>query len=267
MNNTFSLQRFKLLVLKEWAENRRLYLFAIPLIAIVISMFFYYMGDNIQSAIKLSYNTRHDSYTYPIWRHKHEGVYNIVLILLSACWANMRFNHLSGKAKSIGFLMQPATCFEKFILNWLLVFPALLLVYTLVFCIIDYFFINAYISMAKAGGAESLLKELAYVDLKYAWFDTVALLALYSIFTSIFLLGPFLFKRYAFVSTLLVVAAGTYGYVQWHENRVYVYGLQQFLKLEYLMSWPHQIVVIVWVLMIPALVWVATYLRIKEREV
>ncbi|UKJ07552.1 hypothetical protein [Solitalea lacus] len=265
MNKILSMHRLGLLFKKDWAENWKFYLLAIPVIIILISLFFY-ITDDIKREINNGL-----SYVGPQMKNfqfGHEMKYLTGLIFLSVVAAILRFNSLSHKSKSIDFLLLPATATEKMIINWVWVFPIFFTVYSILYWVMDHAFITAYISMAKeAGVAVTEVNKIVFVDLKTVW-EHPSEFSCYPIFTSIFLLGPLLFRKYAVVITIILAATGAYTYMDLLNSmqhslipesvkQGFSYTLPGGIRPDYLLL----------MFVIPALFWIITWMRIKERQV
>lgn len=127
MNNTFDFNRFSLLVKRQWIENKKLFLMAIfGIVGILIT---------INSLIM-----RWESgITYETARF---SIFNLSLFLSGSIFANYVFKDISDKNSSTSFMLIPASHFEKFLTGVLYVFIVFPIVFLTLSYVVDYGFVN-----------------------------------------------------------------------------------------------------------------------------
>jgi hypothetical protein len=123
MNQFFDMQRWLLLMRKQWGENRKTMLLSI--IAIASLQLVWYLLFLLMN-----------SFT-PLNEFVQTLTYFFGLFLVGCLYGSSLFAELSTKPKGINYLMLPASNFEKLLCS--LVFGAILffLAYTLIFYIVD----------------------------------------------------------------------------------------------------------------------------------
>ncbi|MEO6915407.1 MAG: hypothetical protein ABI151_06855, partial [Chitinophagaceae bacterium] len=98
MSNTFSFSRLGKLIVKQFFENAKLYLFsALALLGLLSLIFVFWMSASFPR-----YGER-DTYI----------IYLVGLIISGTIFASMSFNMLGAKDKGIYWMSIPATHFEK----------------------------------------------------------------------------------------------------------------------------------------------------------
>lgn len=127
MNNTFDFNRFSLLVKRQWIENKKLFLMAIfGIVGILI----------IINSLIMRWES---GITYETARF---SIFNLSLFLSGSIFANYVFKDISDKNSSTSFLLIPASHFEKFLTGVLYVFIVFPIVFLTLFYVVDYGFVN-----------------------------------------------------------------------------------------------------------------------------
>ena len=127
MNNTFDLNRFSLLVKRQWVENKKLFLmasFGIMGILVVINSLMMTWENGM-----LNENGRF-------------SIFLLSLFFAGSVFANYVFKDLSDKNSSTSFMLVPASHFEKFLTGVFyafIVFPA---VFLTLFYVVDLGFVS-----------------------------------------------------------------------------------------------------------------------------
>ena len=276
----FSFSRFRQLVALHWGSQKKLYLLAVPAIAgllIVWGVFLLFMNN---------YNPLDDgmqAFTY-YWG----------LGLVGCLYSSTIFAEFDNKAHGIAWLAVPASTLEKLLCGLLFSCVVVFLGFTLIFYLID-------IPLVKIGN--ELIERQHRVWLggypigpNPVWslwsglpgdnFDSQlhGLLVLYFILQALFALGSVYFERYAFVKTIiafmvflllfLVLEKQVMAHIPPHGWNRYTLSNDWITNGDTLRV--KEVRVSVWItgplgllvlLGIPPLIWIATYFRIKEKQV
>jgi len=216
MNDFFSLKRFGLLFKRDIQENWKKYLIYILVLFGVLVLAFlwftysynnytsYRMDDN-QGAIRYYYRSLVSN--------------SIILFFVFSCLsAAMIMEPMNRKNKSITYLMQPSSSFEKYLSRWLILTIGYIFIFALVFF--------------PADVVRVLIGRIIYPDLDIPFFMTmynnpglnvgdtsgndgfitfIYLVGCYSFFQSFFVFGAVFWKKNSavktFVSGLVIIAA------------------------------------------------------------
>src|SRR5688572_27983602 len=99
MNQTFSFQRWSLLVAKQWADNRKQYLLAIIAFMSLI-LVWYILTMLVDDSNPMAENLQHITYLFS-------------LFIVGPFYASQFFKQLNSRSKGIDYLMVPASTLEK----------------------------------------------------------------------------------------------------------------------------------------------------------
>ncbi len=192
MTANFSFKRTLQLVSKQWIENRRMYLMSVLALLGLLGIVFVFWASAGGS------------------RYNEESLYIaglFGLFITGSIFASTAFNMLSSKDKGIYWISFPASHLEKFLATWFFNFIVFFLVYAVCF----YFFktlAETYVQML----IEKDPSRFSYK--KIEWSRPGSLGAVLPYFVSAFfavqatfLLGSVAFKRFAFIITIVLVAA------------------------------------------------------------
>src|SRR5688572_24965211 len=106
MNQLFSFNRFKLLVLKHWAENKKRYgLSLLAYTGLLIAWFVFFIFVPEEEG--------------PMDKHLQQGAFFLSLFGAGTFYASQYFSDLGSRAKASNFLLVPASTFEKFLCSLL----------------------------------------------------------------------------------------------------------------------------------------------------
>jgi hypothetical protein len=127
MNNFFNYTRFSLLVKRQWVENKKLFLmasFALWGLAVIC----YFLGTNWEMG------------------HISDAVQPVFftgsMLIGGTFFTNYIFKDFSDKNASTNFLLIPSSHFEKLLSACFYSFIVFPVVFCVLFCITDYFFVN-----------------------------------------------------------------------------------------------------------------------------
>ncbi len=257
MNNSISFSRLGLLIKKQWFDNAKLYTLSVLALIGLLSVIFIFWA--------IANGDRYDE----------EDTYVIFLILLFGAgliFASTTFGALGDKAKGTYWLSIPATHFEKLVCGIFYSLIAFLVVYLLSFFIIQQITF-AVIRLDPANVIHPIgnLKEPAMIF-------SLIFLAL----QSLFILGSVYFERFAFIKTILAtlfiiflfMLAGIFFAKNLLPHNVNMRGLTSFaiygdneLRIYRLAPWIEDAVISFTKFIWAPVFWVATYFRLKEKEI
>ena len=278
MNNTFNIQRLGLLLKRQWLEFGKIYLITLAVALGVIITFYGFSTWNILTG---------DSPIYARSLGFREPLFLIFGFLFITVIASSYFAHLGQKPKAIIDLMIPASTFEKFLTG--VFFTAILS--TVSFLVIFYLTDLAFVSKLKSIHPSAKLIA-AFTDansdritteniqnISYFFtrnypkqFVSVFLLTPFFV-TSVFLLGSIYFNKFHYIKTAICVMIFS-GLWTWiivktgqglFEGKVLIQhgGV---MDVDNPKLWA-EIGAFALMLLLTAIFWVITYVRLKEKEV
>jgi hypothetical protein len=278
MNEVFSIKRWGMLAGLHWAGNRKRYLLAVPAIFGLLLVWFSF----------ILIMDRHDPMAGFIqWMTYYTGLY-----FVGCLYGSTIFAELSDKAQGIAYLSVPASALEKVLCGLLFSVAAFFIIYTLLFYLVDIPMVwlanrlNASEHRMWPGGyavdPSIVFNVIRGADDMEPDRQSHVLLLGYFSFQSTFILGSVYFSRYAFIKTAVAVLVCILFFMvvqkdiietalpegwqinhwDWEKNRGTA-GLQA-IRLPVLLS---GILGFVLLYAPPLVFWVATYFRLKEKEV
>lgn len=272
--NCFSMSRLAHLCNKELAEKGRAYLMATLALYGMMAFTLVWIAYTTYPHMSPSHHYDIHLSNDPLWGIEWV-VFTFALFLSGAFTASFAFAPLHGRKSRIAFLMLPATTAEKFIVRWLIYTFTFLLLFLLCFYLADW---TRYLLSRLFWPDIQTLAPLPWDSLvdqgshRYSIFRSTAHLLMgcsaYLAFQSWFLLGSVMWKRYAFLRSvvvgLVIVALYVVLWVQLDAafpNRTMAYCLD---------SWtPDQVWLLLALLfLVQTMVhWTLAYLRLREEEV
>lgn len=127
MNNTFDFNRFSLLVKRQWVENKKLFLMAsfgvVGILAILNSLIMRWQSGTTSEIPRYVF-------------------FNLSLFLSGSIFANYVFKDISDKNSSTSFLLIPASHFEKFLTGVIYTFILFPIVFLLIHYAVDFGFVS-----------------------------------------------------------------------------------------------------------------------------
>ena len=268
MNNTFSIQRFGLLLKRQWLEFGKIYLVSL-LVALGVFIAFYGVGlwDQLMEGETISASDL----------HFREPLFMVFGFIFISVIASTYFAHLGQKPRAIIDLLIPASTFEKFIAG--VFFTAILAVFSflLLFYLTDLAFIAKlramYPELVKISTNVQETNEggLSYFFTKNDLNNFIPIYIVPFFITSVFLLGSIYFNKFHYIKTaisvMIFVGVSTYIIVKSGEflmsGRIPIESEQQFIGQQNLAELWGTILLAVLTLIF----WSITYVRLKEKEV
>lgn len=276
MSQYFNAQRWWLLVRRQWAENGRRYLLAAVAIAGLQLLLF--------SFIILTSDKN------PLLPWLQSFVFMAGLFLAGPLFASQYFRELSSRPKAINYLLTPASHLEKFLCGLFYVLPLFLGLYIICFYAADGLAVLIANTVHEAGD------NLGRTNSPYAQMINVffinqtdnperATAFVYNMFVvvqSLYFLGSVYFTRYSYVKTavagsvilfILLIIQSQF-FVHLLPKGGFNEGLWQYRAIDgdtaKLIKLPAALAfTIEWLVRLgtPLVLWVATYLRLNEKEV
>lgn len=268
MNNTFNIQRFGLLLKRQWLEFGKIYLITLAVALGVIVTFY---GFSTWSFIV------EDSPFYPNSLHFREPLFLIFGFLFITVIASSYFAHLGQKPRAVIDLMIPSSTFEKFLTG--IFFTALLstVSFVAIFYLTDFVFISklrsVFWNVGTAANANTTISEITFFFTKNYpnQFTSIFLLTPFFI-TSIFLLGSIYFNKFHYIKTAIsvMIFSGIWTWIivktgqNVFEGKVLINTDR--MEVDNPQLWA-EIGAFALMLLLTAIFWVITYTRLKEKQV
>lgn len=192
MNNTFNIQRFGLLLKRQWLEFGRIYLISFLVTLGLLTTYYSltlwaYLRGGIPEFRESALNFR-------------EPLFIIFGFIFVTIIASNYFAHLGQKSKAIIDLLIPASTFEKFLSS--IFFTALLAIAS--FCLLFYLTDLGFISNLR-GKYPDNLQSLPYFFKENNPNEFKPIYVIPFFVSSIFLLGSIYFERFHYIKTTISV--------------------------------------------------------------
>lgn len=275
MNNTFNINRFGLLLKRQWLDFGKVYLGTLVVLTGILILAYWVF---IPSTDKIVYG--YDGRLDLRFRYL---LYIFLGFFFTSLIASNYFNNLGQKANSIVELMTPASVLEKFLTSFFYSSIVSIISFTLVFYLVDLCFVsllNSQLSLFKVSAeyktqykpgellpTQSIIAEIfekkanmQYLKSFFIFPFTIA---------SIFLLGSIYFNRFHYIKTAIAL---TLFCILWWGSTLYFLNLitkdTVWIGNQYWVSEENVMNVFGLVgLAITACFWITTYIRLKEKEV
>lgn len=283
MNQVFDFSRFRLLVGRHWVENRQRYLLSLGATAglILLWFIFLFLMQRRQAAVPVEVQI---------------GTYYFVLFFTGCLYASTIFSSLGSKGKGINYLSVPASHMEKLLMAILYVVVLFPVCYTIVFYIVDIITLQIFNPIAKSNFVPTdPYPEFHWTPLGnvfrsdhffgkdvHPWFMYYILLAFFAV-QSMFMAGSVFFSKFSFIKTfILLLAVGLVYWLSIFLTATTVLPKGDFADeglLAYKVIDPSGEVLVyipAWMIYLgkyllhygfPPLLWVASYFRLKEKEI
>lgn len=271
MNNIFNINRFGLLIKRQWLDFGKIYLISLVVITGVLIGFYAWQSPSPLKGLNYDNDGNLDlRFRYPLFL--------IVGFLFISIVASSYFATMGQKSRAILELMIPASTFEKFLTALFYTSVISLLSFLILFYFTDLAFvkyINAHLTEFKVNGnhskslkpVESIATQITN-DENYRNF-ILNQFPLPLLVTSIFLLGSIYFNRFHYIKTAVsvIVFCGLASYIcikvaelltrdMIMKNQSYNNDKSDVLLFLLLIS-----------ITLTLIFWTITYVRLKEKEV
>ncbi len=273
MNNTFNIQRFSMLLKRQWLEFGKIYLITLGVAFGVIATFY-------MVAIWPSFQ---EMPSYDIRLNFREPLFLIFGFLFISVIASSYFAHFGQKAKTVIDLLIPASTFEKFLAA--IFFTAILAVvsYVVIFYLTDLGFITklrtTYSSLATSTSFNDSRGKFTMVRDNYDYFFSANKMNLYPqlyaiplFVTAVFLLGSIYFNKFHYIKTAIsvMIFSGIWTYIVMNSIDFLTRGRHN--KQDFMFSNGPDKDLALWLValfisVLTVIFWVITYVRLKEKEV
>lgn len=277
MNQTFSINRWGLLLGKHWSENRKKYTLGMVAIASLLALWYGFMilvGPGVQADVQAP-------------------TYFVGLFVIGCIFASLLFADLSDKPKGISYLSVPASHLEKLLCN--LLFGVI--VFFIVYLVIFYLITMPMLALSNAVKAakwksnelnypfskEELINVFSFGKSRGEDFFYYLHLAFFAV-QSAFILGSVYFTRFSFIKTIIsllvvwlllflfvakvlnpLMPDGNYfnGITSWSLG----HGEESGYKIVMLPAWVDSTLLFLFKFTLAPLFWITTYFRLKEKEI
>lgn len=277
MNQTFSMNRWGLLLGKHWSENRKKYTLGMVAIASLLALWYGFMilvGQGVQADVQAP-------------------TYFVGLFVIGCIFASLLFADLSDKPKGISYLSVPASHLEKLLCNLLFGVVLFFIVYLVIFYLITtpMLALSNAVKEAKwkADGLnypfskEELINVFSFGKSRGGDFFYYLHLAFFAV-QSAFILGSVYFARFSFIKTIIsllvvwlllflfvakvldpLMPDGNYfnGITSWSLG----HGEEGGYKIVMLPAWVDSTLLFLFKFTLAPLFWITTYFRLKEKEI
>ncbi|UKT63757.1 hypothetical protein [Pedobacter mucosus] len=273
MNNIFNIQRFGLLLRRQWLEFGKIYLISLVVLLGVLVGFYFFNIPKVDNGIP-----RFNGKTGFIYLPFRYPIFSITGFLFISIIASSYFSDLGQKPKAIIDLMIPASIFEKFLSGIFYTAICSIAGYLLIFYIVDTAFCNFMEGNFKAlsftvtlpnfgiinrAEAQSFYSEMPFNEFKFLFFAPL-------LTTSIFLLGSVYFAKFHYIKTALfvVLTTGAIIFICFKfasilsQNMIMVNEGSQLNNKETMMT-----IMLMITATLTFIIWAITYVRLKEKEV
>ena len=254
MNQLFSFNRFKLLVLMHWANNKKRYgLAVLAFLGLMILRFllFILIGSNENTSDDVQKTT-----------------FFFSLFVVGTLYASQYFSDLGSRAKASNFLLVPASAFEKVLCSLLYTVVLFIIVFSAAYYLIDVLMLsisNKFVNTTEGAdrGPINVFNSGFFIFRENLKING---LLLFLSIQSAFLFGSVYFKKYSFLKTVIS------GFVVYF----ILFGLTYFLCLPLfpggreevrIPAWVEQAFGILVMYVIAPLFWMFTYFRLKQKQV
>ncbi|RZK55619.1 MAG: hypothetical protein EOO91_13720 [Pedobacter sp.] len=273
MNNTFNIQRFGLLLKRQWLEFGKIYLVSL-LVALGVIITFY--------AMALWGNFFNDRPFFDNALNFREPLFLIFGFIFISIIASNYFAHLGQKPKAIIDLLIPASTFEKFLTGVFFTSILAIVSFVFLFYITDLLFVSKLRDMYAGGenvthyinnGKEiPTLTYLNYFFTKNSGDDKFLPLYFLPFFvTSVFLLGSIYFNKFHYIKTAIsvMIFSGISFFIlfksgEWlFDGKIMVDQENRNHMSQNTAEWLGVLLIVA----LTAIFWSITYVRLKEKEV
>ncbi|OQP66722.1 hypothetical protein [Niastella populi] len=276
MNSYFDLNRWFLYISKHWNENKKKYLISLAAIGGLLVLWFSFL---------MIVNRRH-----PMQEDMQVVAYYVGLYLTGCLYASMIFQELSDSSKGISYLLLPASLLEKLLTAILFGVVLYFVCYTVVFYAVDFIMVKASNGIVSNIYEKEHLGRFTPQEVANVFVTTrvngdnfyIIILLIYFTVQSIFLLGSVYFSKYSYIKTL-VWGLIVFLVLVFFQHKIIasfmphggffnstVYRVFDHEKGELNINIPAWIGIVGLYLIkysLPPLLWIASYFRLKEKEV
>ncbi len=269
MNQFFSLKRFSLLVVKHWADNRRRYhLSTVAIFGLLNAWFVFLMLSDSSPAMG---------------QEVQQITFYLGLFATGTFYSSQYFRDLGSRERGSNFLLVPASTFEKLLCSILYSVVFFFLVYLGVYYLADGLLV-ALINASHDSKIATVTNVFSVTIFPENSDFTISLVLFYFAVQAAFLLGSVFYSKYSFVKTIItgflawfvifcllfflyehLLPPGEYFEGSVTSYRIYVDGVNDHMVT--IPRWMIDVIGFIGRYAIPPFLWVATYFRLKEKQV
>ncbi|MGN8056852.1 hypothetical protein ACTJKN_11295 [Pedobacter sp. 22163] len=272
MNNTFNINRFGLLLKRQWLDFGKIYLISLVVLLGIVVGFYSYSIPSPFKDNNFDYDGNLDMrFRYPLFL--------ILGFVFISIVASSYFNILGQKSRAILELMTPASVFEKFLAGVVYTAIISLFSYLLIFYLTDLAFVKylnshlgAFKGLLPKNGAVREVETITYQVFndegyrKYCGY----FFAFPFLITSLFLLGSVYFNRFHYIKTALSVMVFI-GLASYLVVKLSIWLMEGKVANHHNFRKEDKDWVLLTILLVTSIItliiWTITYIRLKEKEV
>ena len=265
MNNTFDFNRFSLLVKRQWVENRKLFLMAsFGILGILV----------IINSLIMKWETGY------LHENGRFAIFLLSIFFAGSVFANYVLKDLSDKNSSTSFLLVPASHFEKFLTGVFYTFIVFPIVFLTLFYVIDLGFVsigNNIKDGLKVPGIKNAQIYNFMIDSKNIRETLGEILGYWLVIQAFILVGAAQFEGRSYIKTASTGFAVLFlvGFTAYLSNRLFLDDIiLQFQHKGYSRELVkptkqlfNNIFVIVLIYVLPPILLVIAYFKLKEKQV
>jgi hypothetical protein len=276
MNNTFNIQRFGLLLKRQWLEFGKIYLVSLVVaLGVIIAFYGFALWPYLITKADVTFDYRLGF---------REPLFLIFGFIFISIIASNYFAHLGQKPKAIIDLLIPASTFEKFLTG--IFFTSILAVVSFVFL----FYITDLAFVSKLRGMYTSVEQitpyyhngkeitsydhLAYFFVKNGADDKFIPIYIIPFFvTSVFLLGSIYFNKFHYIKTAIsvMIFSGILSFILFKTGSWLFEGKimidQEGRNTNHMSQNTAEWLGVLLLVALTAIFWSITYVRLKEKEV
>ncbi|WP_316785784.1 hypothetical protein [Pedobacter frigiditerrae] len=275
MNNTFNIQRFGLLLKRQWLEFGKIYLISLVVaLGVIVAFYGFALWKDFTYADSFSPNDL----------NFREPLFLIFGFIFISIIASSYFAHLGQKPKAIIDLLIPASTFEKFLTGLFFTSILSILSFIFLFYITDLAFVSKlrgmYTSVEQItpyvhnGKEVTSVDNIAYLFSKYSGHEKFLPLYFFPFFvTSVFLLGSIFFNKFHYIKTAICVMifSGIWTAIviksgEWLFDGKIIID-QENRNMNHMSQNTAEWLGVLLIVALTAIFWSITYVRLKEKEV
>ncbi|MGF1924023.1 MAG: hypothetical protein ACQUHE_07570 [Bacteroidia bacterium] len=270
MNNTFDIQRFGLLLKRQWLEFGKIYLISLIVLLGVFLCFYGYAYYN------LLFDTHFEkgNYRYQFLNFR-VPLFATSGLIFGTVVASSYFSHLGQKSRAIIDLLTPASVLEKFFGGVFFATIIATISFFGIFYFTDLVFVMKIRSMVEDLSNSKLTAEngLGYFFTENNPNDFKPLYVVPFFITSIFLLGSIYFNKFHYIKTAIAVMifSGIWAAIIGKSGQVLFEGKVLIDRGQSRHMFNNKDTAELWITVIgialTLIFWAITYVRLKEKEV
>jgi hypothetical protein len=249
MNQFFSLKRFRLLVLKHWADNRRRYILSVLAFVGLLTAWFGLTLLMHEDQVPMSQDVQQTTFFF-------------LLFVIGTLYASQYFRDLGSRTKGSNFLLIPASSFEKLLCGILYTAVFFPLVFIVTFYLADSLMVALANAVFKWGEKARVINIFTVNFFHFNSNRALNFLLFFLSVQSVFLLGSVYFRKYNFIKTIISC------FIIWMLAMVVLYAVHNWVTRLDNGPVPDEITLATTVLayIIGPLLWWVAYYRLKAKQ-